>query len=298
MGLAELYQSNPLVLILFALSLFMLLLIPIYAIVHLVLSLAGKASPMGTAQRIVWILLWIAALCCVVPCGITMAQYSRDHDNRKCHERYNVNFLGGEMSRDDADYLQEGEWKGVKAENCDHYTWSGLYFTGDRSIRFLDSYNYECRHVYQMEHQAKVEPGIYTLEANGRADGRGCYVYVLGDEKLLAEIPPYGKKGGELIEHFRRSKPELDSLVAISQEPKWKQQLSDKILRANHGKGYGWSTIRIDSIVVSQTDTLAYGVTNDAAFTGQPCRSQWFSATDFTLTRTGDLPKKKSQKKH
>ena len=35
-------------------------------------------------------------------------------------------------------------------------------------------------------------------------------------------------------------------------------------------------------------DSITYGISTDETFTGQPCRSQWFSATDFKLTRTGD----------
>lgn len=53
MGLAELYQANPYVLLLFAFTLFMLLLIPIYAIVHMLLSLTGKTKPMGDRKSVV-----------------------------------------------------------------------------------------------------------------------------------------------------------------------------------------------------------------------------------------------------
>jgi hypothetical protein len=53
--------------------------------------------------------------------------------------------------------------------------------------------------------------------------------------------------------------------------------------------GMGWVSTVIENIVVSG-DSITYGVSSDEAFTGQPCRAQWFSATDFKLTRTGDLP--------
>ena len=102
MGLAELYQTNPLVLIIFAVALFMLLLIPIYAIIHMVLSLSGKAQPMGIVQRIVWTVLWIAALCTIVPCGITMANYSQQHESRLYHERHSHYYQDVEMSEDSA----------------------------------------------------------------------------------------------------------------------------------------------------------------------------------------------------
>jgi hypothetical protein len=54
----------------------------------------------------------------------------------------------------------------------------------------------------------------------------------------------------------------------------------------------GWVDVSIENIVVSG-DSIAYGVSSVESFTGKPCRAQWFSATDFKLTRTGDLPKKK-----
>ena len=292
MGLAELYQTNPWVLILFTIALFILLLIPIYAIIHMVLSLAGKVQPMGIVQRIVWIVLWIAALCTIVPCGITMANYNAEHESRLYHERYVNYYQDVEMSEEDADFLRQGGWDLLKAENCDHYTWSGHYYTGDKSVRFLDTHNNDRRHVYQVERRERVKPGIYRLECFGRAEGLGSYVYVVADEKQLAEIPPYGDEGGDLIEGCKQKKSELDSLVAQGQEPRWKLEMWEKIIAAHQGKGYGWSPIQIDGIVV-RGDSIAYGVSSDEAFTGHPCRAKWFSATDFTLTRTGDLPKTK-----
>ena len=47
----------------------------------------------------------------------------------------------------------------------------------------------------------------------------------------------------------------------------------------------------IDNILVTG-NSIAYGLSSDEDFTGQPCRAQWFSATDFKLIRIGDLPKK------
>jgi hypothetical protein len=60
-------------------------------------------------------------------------------------------------------------------------------------------------------------------------------------------------------------------------------------------EGRGWSIVSIDNIVVTG-DTIAYGVSTDEAFTGQSCHAKWFSATDFKLTRTGDLPVSKGKK--
>ena len=267
-----------------------MLFIPIYAIVHMLLSKAGKLQPMGIAQRIVWIVLWLASLCAFFPAMI----YIQELQSRRYTAEYERThtYQGVLMDDEDMDFLRQGGWTLLKAENCDHYTWSGNYYTGDRNVRVLDSYNYNCSHVYQVERREKVEPGVYRLECFGRAEGPGSYVYAVGKEKLLAEIPPYGNEGGELFDSSAKALEEIDSLVASGQEPRWKKERWEKIAAAHHGKGYGWSPLQIDDIVVTG-DSIAYGLTCDPAFTGQPCRAKWFSACDFTLTRTGDLPKRK-----
>ena len=64
------------------------------------------------------------------------------------------------------------------------------------------------------------------------------------------------------------------------------EELLLKIMEANGSKGYGWSYVYIDSIKVEQTSTLTYGVKVDDS---QNADDGWFSATDFTLDRLGDL---------
>ena len=210
MGLAELYQTNPWVLILFVVALFLLLLIPIYAIIHMVLSLAGKVQPMGIVQRIVWIILWIAALCTIVPCGITMANYNEEHESRLYHERNQNVYQGIEMVEDDADFLRRGGWNLIKAENCDHYTWNGQYPNGDRRVRYLDVYNASCEEIIQVERKQEVVPGIYRLDCLVRAEGPGAFVYATADNKQLIEIPAYGDEQAGLYEAL---KAELKALA-------------------------------------------------------------------------------------
>ena len=85
MGLAAAYEQAPATLILFTVALFVLLLVPLYAIIHMVLSLSKKVQPMSTGQRIAWVVIWIIALCCIVPAGITVSYY---HDEQR-KEEYN-----------------------------------------------------------------------------------------------------------------------------------------------------------------------------------------------------------------
>jgi hypothetical protein len=83
----------------------------------------------------------------------------------------------------------------------------------------------------------------------------------------------------------------------MKDEPLSKQEEWKKIVKANHRRGFGWSIVHIDDIIVTADSIpIVYGVSTVPEFTGQECRAQWFSATDFKLTRTGDLPKDKKVK--
>ena len=52
--------------------------IPIYALIHKYLSSVGKISPMGVVQRIVCILLWVAALSTAIPLGFTLFDHLKE----------------------------------------------------------------------------------------------------------------------------------------------------------------------------------------------------------------------------
>jgi phage shock protein PspC (stress-responsive transcriptional regulator) len=300
MGLAELYQTNPIVLIIFTISLFLLLLIPIYAIFHMVLSLAGKIQPMGIVQRIVWIVLWVVALCCIVPCSITMTEYNNQHYRKMYNDRNSYNYQGVEMDEADADFLRQGGWNLIKAENCAHYTYSGQYYDGNSHVRYLDAWNEACQEVYQAERKEAVQPGIYRLDCIARAEGPGPCIYAIGDNKMLKSIPVYGNTGGELVKMIQKEMADIqkNDTSEIKRVSKTTLRIMGMEFVVNQSmetysmgqsdEGYGWSIVSIDNIKVTG-DSIAYGVSTDADFTGHPCRAQWFSATDFKLTRTGNL---------
>lgn len=293
MGLDELYQTNPATLILFAFSLFMLMLIPIYAIIHMVLTLAGKTQPMGIGQRIVWVVLWIAALCCIVPCSITMA----NHYNQKQYVEWRqvYSYQGVEMSEEDADFLRQGSWDLVRAIDCDHFTWSGRYPTGDHNRRYLDTYNDNCEALFQAERKQEVMPGVYRLDCLVRAEGPGAYIYAKADDGThLIEIPPYGDKPAGLYDMLRQAL--TDSLAKADALSHLNLEIDTADVIAHSEWLDGWSVVTLENITTTD-GTIAYGMTSDADKTGHPCRAKWFSATDFTLTRTGDLPKADSKKR-
>ena len=289
LGLAGLYQSNPLVIVLFTFTLFMLLLIPIYAIIHMVLSLSGKARPMGIGQRITLILLWIAALCCVVPCGIVMNQFSDQYFDTKYNYHASYSYQGVKMSNEDRDFLRKGGWNLLAAVNCDHYTWSGQYPNGDPDVRYLDTYNDNCEAVLRVERKQDLKPGVYRMDCLVRAEGPGAYVYAMAaDSTYLMEIPAYDNKPAGLYDLLLQEQEYgKDSNASL----KYLNLKVDSADVRNHAEWLdSWSVVTNDNIV-STDGTIAYGMTSDMTVTGQQCQSKWFSATDFTLTRTGDLPK-------
>ena len=247
LDLPILLDVQPWIVIVFIVGLILALTIPLYAICHMLFSKAGKVQPMGVGQRILWIVLWVASLCCLFPALVWIQEQEREHYTAEITKKYE--YQGVMMSHEDKKFLRRGDWNLIKAENCDHYSYSG-YYEGNPNLRFLDVFNENCEEVFQAERKEAVEPGVYYLEFSVRTEGPGPCVYVIGDSVMLKSIP-------------------------VSEVP-----------------GMGWVRTVIENIVVSG-DSIAYGVSSDEAFTGQPCRAQWFSATDFKLTRTGDLPKQK-----
>ena len=57
-----------------------------------------------------------------------------------------------------------------------------------------------------------------------------------------------------------------------------------RLAEAHHGKGYGWSRIRIENIEVKNDSIIRYGVTNRSGGTGY-WNGTWFSAGDFKLIK-------------
>ena len=285
-GLAGIYQQNELVVVLLMISVCLLVAIPAYAIIHMVLSLTGKAQPMGVVQRIVWIVLWIVALCCLVPCAIATGIYNDEQRQREIER--DLTYQGVYMRHQDKHFLQQGGWTLVKHENChDRYTHEGDYYTGDENVRYLDTHDSDCLEIYQAERKEAVGPGRYRLTCVGRSQGSGVFIYVDGAcGKQLKEIPAYGNRGGEIYEQAQQAWL-ADSLATGREADRIRQ-----IISVHDGQGYGWSEVVIDDIVFDKPDSIAYGVTTDEIFTDRPCNSRWFSVCDFKLEKV-----KKTQKK-
>ena len=122
---------------------------------------------------------------------------------------------------------------------------------------------------------------------------------------MFKQIPAYGNTGGEFVEQVREKMADIQIKDSVGERlvstttvefMGMKFHINDyerngsKSLSDYFGDGKGWSVVSIDSIVVSN-GSITYGVSTDEAFTGQPCHAKWFSASDFKVTRIGDLPK-------
>lgn len=283
------FSDHPWVVATFIGALLLMLFIPLYAIGHMLLTRAGKTAPMGIGQRIMWVVLWVVALCCLIPSIFKL--------NERYEEEYNANYKrthtyqGVVMNNRDKDFLRQGGWTLLKAENCGHYSESGEYYNGDFNERYLDAYNENCSEIYQVERKEPVEPGVYRLDCIARAEGPGTFIYAIADETHLKQIPVYGDKGGELATIIQQQLPDSltgDTFIKINERT---IRVTDEMMQSQRVRdGLGWSPVSIENIVV-KGDSIAYGVSTDAQFTSQPCSAKWFSATDFKLTRTGDLPK-------
>ena len=301
MSLPEVYATHPWVVVIFVVSLLLVFITPIYAIGHGLLAKAGKLKPMSTWQNVAWIIVWLLAMAANFPSLLTiqdLRQAERKTDVAESRPwSYYINDVS--MTEPDYNFFSANNWVMVKHNNTDEYysslTAGGEYLTGDESIRYLEGHAREkSQLVYQAEHTECVEPGIYSLNCIVRADGRGTFVYTQVDgKKRLKEIPPYGRKGGELWMGITKAMKENGKdMRELRAEPQWKQDAWRNIAKANHSQGFGWSEVQIDDIVVvADSIPVVYGVSTVPAFTGQSCHAHEFSATDFVLTRTGDLPK-------
>ena len=294
MNLPEIYATHPWLVVVFVVSLLLALSLPVYAIIHILLEKAGKLRPMGIAQRIICILVWIVAMFSVFPTIFALQDLRSKHWTEHHEKPWSFELNGVPMTRPDFDFFTENDWVMVNHDNTDDYYCSlsaaGEYYTGNPNTRYLDGHvGQKQQLVYQAEHTEWVEPGVYSLSCVVRADGWGAFVYtVCNGEKQLKDIPARGLKGGEL---WQSATDSLNSKKGAKDLAQRQQRKWHNVARANHSRGYGWSRVQIDNIVVAHDSIpVVYGVSTVPEFTGHPCHAKQFSAADFVLTRTGDLP--------
>lgn len=189
-------------------------------------------------------------------------------------------------ARDQA-YLNARGFHLLRHDVChDHVTYDGQYYTGDEIVSYLDTYDSESEQKYHAEKIVTgLAPGRYCLTVAVRASGRGAFIYALGDhdEKYLAEIPPFYTEGGNIWADACKRIEQLEAEGRADEISGYDRRLAS----ANNGKGFGWTRLTIDDIIV-RDGTLKFGVSTLPEFTGKPLQATWFSACDFEFRRTSD----------
>ena len=252
LNLAETFYIHPWAVAIFVISLLLALFIPLYAICHMLLSKAGKLQPMGTAQRIGWIVIWLAALLAIFPSLGVINTFNN-------WQRQEVTAEERDWMTDWArDYLNEHNMWIEKRHHCyANFVKNGEYFTGDSTVKYIDVEMWgpeDSRYMQLSSLEQEVDSGTYRISCNARADDGGVCLFAttpFEKYKSIKMIPFSGKEGG---------------------------------------LGNGWQKVEMDIQIYGPT-TLRYGISTYPVFTQLPCHAKWFSAADFKVERISDLPK-------
>lgn len=291
----------------FVVAALLFLSITAYAIIHSLLNEFRQMPSMPYRQRIALLVMWIVGLVAAGSAlGYGLPQFIDAMDAFTRRVRLDEETEYRERNLHDGifvqphewEFLQEHGWTLLNVEGCnDRFTAYGEYMTGDRDVRYIDTYDEQHRQRLRIERTDSLMPGTYRLTCAARANGTGACVYVIiGDGKpLFMEIPATGNTGGDIWEDAEAERylllmkergraaerGEADFADENVEIPERVQQLR----KANSGKGFGWNYIGTSPIRITKPTVVRYGVSSDPAFTGKTWLGQWFSATDFEVKR-------------
>ena len=267
-----------------------------YALIHSLLNDFRQMPSMPYRQRIALLMMWIAGLAvagAAIGYGFpklikASEEYSRQewqkHDAR---ERAENTHDGIYVQPYEWNFLQDNGWRILNAEGCnDRFTAHGEHLTGDRDVRYLDCYDDNHRQRYRVERADTLQPGTYRLTCAARANGTGVCIYaIVGNQKpQFKEIPATGNTGGDIwVEADKFVRYHNDVPIPSDSVAYGNQQC--ELVEANDHKGYGWNRIAFEPIRITAPTVIRYGLTSDNTFTGKTWLGQWFSATDFHITR-------------
>ena len=162
----------------------------------------------------------------------------------------------------DADGNPQG-WL-ISNTNGDAKFKQGQQVDGNGDGHYFDSYNGTAGFMYYTVSQTvkDIPNGTYRLTCMARSSGKGFCVFAGGDELTYQEVENYGNTGG----------------------PIWQEAAAGTAERnANSGQGFGWQTIVIDNIQVTDHQ-LTIGATTDRFLSGMTWDGTWCSADNFQLT--------------
>ncbi len=267
-----------------------------YALIHSLLNEFKQMPSMPYRQRIALLMMWIVGLAvagAAIGYGFpklikASEEYSRQewqkHDAR---ERAENTHDGIYVQPHEWNFLQDNGWKILNAEGCnDRFTVYGEHLSGDRDVRYLDCYDDNHRQRLRVERTDTLQPGTYRLTCAARANGTGACIYaIVGNQKpQFKEIPATGNTGGDIwVEADKFVRYHNDVPIPSDSVAYGNQQC--ELVEANDHKGYGWNRIAFEPFRITAPTVVRYGLTSDNAFTGKTWLGQWFSATDFHITR-------------
>ena len=278
-----------------------------YALIHSLLNEFKQMPSMPYRQRIALLVMWIAGLAvagAAIGYGFPKLIKASEEYNRQewqkqdARERAENTHDGIYVQPHEWNFLQDNGWKILNAEGCnERFTAHGEYMTGDRDVRYLDCYDDNHRQRLRVERTDTLQPGTYRLTCAARANGTGACIYVIVGEQQpqFFEIPATGNTGGDIwedaeTERYLTLMRERELAAKRGEEDFSDEQVEiperiQQIRQANHGKGYGWNYIGTTPIRITRPTVVRYGLTSDNAFTGRTWLGQWFSATDFQISR-------------
>lgn len=284
--------------IVFLVSTVLVLAITAYAIIHSLLNEFKQMPPMPYRQRIFLLVMWIGGL---IAAGSALG--SRWVQFIEAENKYNSRVWAEYDFRDrtenthdgiyvnprEWEWLQDNGWKILNAQGCnDRFTTEGQHLSGNEDVCYLDCYDEQHRQRYRVERTDTLQPGIYRLTCAARANGTGACIYaIVGDgQPIFKEIPATGNEGGDIWAEAEKFVRYHEDNAIPSDSVAYGNEQS-KLVEANYHRGYGWNRITIEPIHITKPTALRYGLTSDDAFTGMTWLGQYFSATDFEVSRIG-----------
>ncbi|MDE6023101.1 MAG: PspC domain-containing protein [Muribaculaceae bacterium] len=270
-------------------SLIVLIVLTLYLLIHFTMHIMKKVEAMSSQLRTLCVILWCVAL--LVFCASSSNIVSRT--TIKQRTEYRSQKVKREKQRKEKreererSYLEQGGWTLVKGENVNNYTNKGEHFSNNRGVRYLDASNKNgsMEMAYEVVRNLKVSPGTYSLKAAARANGEGAEIFALNGngQRLSTPIPVCSNVKGSI---WANAKEVLFADTALVRADRGYLL---EIVDANDGKGYGWSEVVINNIIVGNDSILTYGVSNIS-----PTRTwegSWLSATAFEISKLDEIKK-------
>lgn len=181
----------------------------------------------------------------------------------------------------------------VNKGNGNTETNKSQHWGGDAENRYMDSYNGTKKALNFRASQilSDIPNGTYTVTVATRADSIGAYVFALGEaitDTLVNDSTIMLQVANSANTKWHEIQFHADSLGGIweTENSKWEagNEYNTDIHNANNGKGYGWTWVTIDDIVVTNHE-MVIGVTTDSTVTKKAgFEGKWFSVDDWSLT--------------